>query len=323
MSRAAFNDFDLKGFWDDSDYAVKTYRETTPTNELILSIQDELGYKLPAAYIELMKTHNGGVPFNTCFPTSQATSWADDHIAINGIGGIGRTKLYSLCGEMGSQFMIDEWGYPEIGVCVCDCPSAGHDMIMLDYSACGKTGEPTVVHVDQENDYRVTFLAPDFESFIRGLVSDEAYDSSEQDQKDYLTTVPQGTFSPVLTSLIEKADDLNYEKALRIICRQIVEEKGHFSLHADELSTLVYDIQFLLYSNSDPTTPRAKYLKKYPSIIAFGDGQFSTKGYAEGFITDWFESRMKAGQLCQLPSKALTLSPAFMAELKQKIKQYE
>ena len=313
----------MKGFWDDSDYAVKTYRETTPTNELILSIQDELGYKLPAAYIELMKTHNGGVPFNTCFPTSQATSWADDHIAINGIGGIGRTKLYSLCGEMGSQFMIDEWGYPEIGVCVCDCPSAGHDMIMLDYSACGKTGEPTVVHVDQENDYRVTFLAPDFESFIRGLVSDEAYDSSEQDQKDYLTTVTQGTFSPVLTSLIEKADDLNYEKALRIICRQIVEEKGHFSLHADELSTLVYDIQFLLYSNSDPTTTRAKYLKKYPSIIAFGDGQFSTKGYAEGFITDWFESRMKAGQLCQLPSKALTLSPAFMAELKQKVKQYE
>ena len=108
MSRAAFNDFDLKGFWDDSDYAVKTYQETTPTNKLILSIQDELGYKLPAAYIELMKTHNGGVPFNTCFPTSQATSWADDHIAINGIGGIGRTKLYSLCGEMGSQFMIDE-----------------------------------------------------------------------------------------------------------------------------------------------------------------------------------------------------------------------
>lgn len=196
-------------------------------------------------------------------------------------------------------------------------------MIMLDYSACGKTGEPTVVHVDQEDDYRVTFLAPDFESFIRGLVSDEAYDSSEQDQKDDLITVTQGTFSPVLTSLIEKADDLNYEKALRTICRQIVGEKGHFSLHADELSMLVYDIQFLLYSNSNPTTTRAKYLKKHPSIIAFGDGQFSTKGYAEGFITDWLESRMKAGQLCQLPSKALTLSPAFMAELKQKVKQYE
>lgn len=170
-----FHNFDLSSFWDDSDYAVKAYIEAAPTDELIRSVENELGYKLPAAYIELMKTHNGGIPFNTCFPTAKSTSWAVDHVAISGIAGIGRTKMYSLCGELGSQFMIDEWGYPEIGVCVCDCPSAGHDMIMLDYSACGKIGEPTVVHVDQEFDYNITFLAEDFESFIKGLVNEQQY----------------------------------------------------------------------------------------------------------------------------------------------------
>ena len=88
--------------------------------------------------------------------------------------GIGREKTYALCGELASRFMIAGWGYPDDGVYVCDCPSAGHDMILLDYSRCGKSGEPEVVHVDQEADYRKTFLAKDFKTFIEGL-KEEAY----------------------------------------------------------------------------------------------------------------------------------------------------
>jgi hypothetical protein len=64
-------------------------------------------------------------------------------------------------------------GYPSDGIYICDCPSAGHDMILLDYSACGKNGEPEVVHVDQENNFKKTFLAKDFETFIRGLRQEE------------------------------------------------------------------------------------------------------------------------------------------------------
>ena len=89
-----------------------------------------LGYKLPQAYVELMKMHNGG---------------------------------------LGNQFIIDEWKYPAIGVVICDTPSAGHDMVFLDYRECGPTGEPCAVHVDQEYNYKITKLANDFEEFISKL----------------------------------------------------------------------------------------------------------------------------------------------------------
>ena len=72
--------------------------------------------------------------------------------------------------------MIEEWEYPPIGVYFADCPSGGHDMLCLDYRACGPEGEPQVVHVDQEWDYKVTLVAENFEAFIHGLESDEAFD---------------------------------------------------------------------------------------------------------------------------------------------------
>ena len=49
-------------------------------------------------------------------------------------------------------------------------------MIMLNYSACSKTGETTVVHVEQEFDYKITFLAENFESFIKSLVNENQYE---------------------------------------------------------------------------------------------------------------------------------------------------
>jgi len=169
-------DFDPSTFWGDHAYAAKAYTEGPPSEELIARVEADLGYRLPAFYVALMRTRNGGAPRSTCFPTAEATSWADDHIAITGICGIGYEKHTSLCGDQGSQFMLEEWGYPAIGIVVTDCPSAGHDVVMLDYRTCGPTGGPAVVHVDQEDDYRITPLAPDFETFVRGLLPASAFE---------------------------------------------------------------------------------------------------------------------------------------------------
>lgn len=174
-AQESFKGFDFSGFWRESDWSLKSYTDEAPSDELILEVEQELGHKLPRSYVWLMKQHNGGTPNNTCFPSELPTSWAKDHVAIDGIMGISKVKNYGLCGSLGSRFMIEEWGYPSVGVAVCTCPSAGHDMIFLDYSGCGHEGEPAVVHIDQEDDYAVTYLADDFESFVRGLVNEETY----------------------------------------------------------------------------------------------------------------------------------------------------
>ena len=227
-----FEGFDLTNFWDDNWYALKEYVSDPPSDELIASVEEELGYKLPAAYIWLMKQHNGGIPVNTCYPCDEPTCWSDDHVAITGIFGIGREKSCSLCGELGSQFMIDEWEYPAIGVAICDCPSAGHDMIFLDYRACGPQGEPAVVHVDQENDYKITHLADSFEEFIRGLEHESLYDPDEdaeglEDDADEEETDPKGSFAGSV--LLSKAE---WDKEQLI--RDLREEWGIVDEEPDE-----------------------------------------------------------------------------------------
>ena len=227
-----FEGFDLTNFWDDNWYALKEYVSDPPSDELIASVEEELGYKLPAAYIWLMKQHNGGIPVNTCYPCDEPTCWSDDHVAITGIFGIGREKSCSLCGELGSQFMIDEWEYPAIGVAICDCPSAGHDMIFLDYRACGPQGEPAVVHVDQENDYKITHLADSFEEFIRGLEHESLYDPDEdvedlEDDADEEKTDCKGSFAGSV--LLSKAE---WDKEQLI--RNLREEWGIVDEEPDE-----------------------------------------------------------------------------------------
>jgi len=171
-----FGDFDASDFWDDSPYAAEHYVENPPTNEIVAELESLLGYKIPASYIQLALTQNGGHPKHTCCPTDRPTSWADDHVAVTGIFAIGKLATYSLGGARRSQFWIDEWGYPPIGIYFADCPSAGHDMIALDYRDSGSTGEPCVVHVNQECDYEITKLSDDFEQFIRKLESDDDSD---------------------------------------------------------------------------------------------------------------------------------------------------
>ena len=102
-----------------------------------------------------------------------------------------------------------------------------------------------MVHIDQEDDYRITFLAHDFESFIRDLLHEYLYDTSEEDKAHDLEMARSAAFSPLLANLCAKADTaLDLDAVIRHIAETLVEDKEHFSLHADERSWLLYDIKF-------------------------------------------------------------------------------
>jgi hypothetical protein len=130
----------------------------------------------------LARRHNGGYFALGAHPAPSRTTWADDHVGVVSLAAIGRTAGFSLCGELGRAFWVAEWGYPDIGVYIADCPSAGHDMIALDYRS---PAEPAVVQVDQEWDYRTTVLADDFETFLLGLTGEFAYDDGSLDDGDW------------------------------------------------------------------------------------------------------------------------------------------
>lgn len=63
-----FADFDVANFWKAADYALKEYIDAPPSADLVASLEEELGYRLPRAYIELMQHQNGGIPHKCLSP---------------------------------------------------------------------------------------------------------------------------------------------------------------------------------------------------------------------------------------------------------------
>jgi hypothetical protein len=172
-----FDVSDLRDLWMDAPYATENYVAAPPSDAVVAEVERQLGFRLPAAWIELARrSQNGGLlsMARNSHRCATPTSWAADHVAVNGFFSIGGTVRYAVTGAAGSRFWIEHWSYPPIGVYFADCPSAGHDMIALDYRACGPQGEPSVVHVDQDRGFAITPLADDFASFVGGLTSTDA-----------------------------------------------------------------------------------------------------------------------------------------------------
>lgn len=309
------NESDIGLTWEESRHAESKYNLASPTDDDIALVETELGVKLPASYVKLMRIKNGGTPRDCCFPTNTPTSWADDHVEISGIFGIGREKPNSLCGKFGSNYWIEKIGYPNIGVCICDCPSAGHDLIMLDYRKSGGFGEPEVIHVDQELDFKITFLAADFQSFILGLVNESDFDTSEDDKENDIDRVERGSISTQLSSLISNVNESNIEASLRRCCKRLVDEKGYFGLHGDKQSCQVYDILFYLVAESNGDVTRDNFFSTFPSLIFHGDGDFTVRGYAMGFLEEWLDARIANDDILVSDTGKLEFSANFKRDL--------
>ncbi len=297
MQKNTFSLPEPSQFWDDDRLALEEYVDEAPSDTLIASVETELGYRLPETYLALMKQHNGGIPYATCYPLPKTEDSEKDYVEITGFLSIGRKKSNSLCGTAGNKLFKEGWHYPDYGVYICDCPSAGFDLILLDYRQCGPDGEPSVAYVDMEKRQVIT-LAPDFATFLQGLVEETELTTPEADRAYEIAMVEEGTFSPLLIKICRNCGVPQAEQWIRSVARQVVEEKNLFALHEDALSWLMYDLQYMLYSFAFPKASVKQYLHDYPLILA-EDGQFTTNGYAPAFVADWMESRLKEGKLKQ------------------------
>ena len=136
------------------------------TPDLVALAELALGYKLPDAYVRLLEVRNGGYLTRPICPTDEPTAWAADHVYVDRICGIGGED--GIEAGMGSRFLIEEWGYPNVGVVFS---SNGPTAFMLDYSECDIDGEPRViyVHVDPGSAPNVILLADDFDGFLERL----------------------------------------------------------------------------------------------------------------------------------------------------------
>ena len=157
-----------------------SYDNKPATDEEISNAEREIGYKLPSAYKELIKQHNGGRVKKCICPTDTKTGWANDHLEITSIYGINKNKPSIFQ----TKFYEEEWGYPEIGIVIADTPTAGHTMVFLDYRECGNEGEPSVVEIDQENNYTITKVADNFKEFIDKLITEDEFKKNENNKTD-------------------------------------------------------------------------------------------------------------------------------------------
>ena len=151
----------VNAFWDAGDGDVRP----PLTGAAVRAAERLLGVTLPAALLDLLRVRNGGRvrAARRRYPTSQHTSWADDHVPFPELRGIGDDP--SALSLADTPYLVEEWGLPRPVVLLT---GDGHWWIALDYRVSGPSGEPSVTWFDTDLGTEVA-LAPTFRSFVEGL----------------------------------------------------------------------------------------------------------------------------------------------------------
>lgn len=171
--------FHMQGQADFRKTLAENYSLGAPlTLERIDEAEKKLGYILPSSYKKMLLNQNGVILENDCIRVTEDTSWAEGHVCVQSILGIGEYNGLGL-EEQNTKEYCESWGYPNIGLVICDTPTAGHTVVMLDYTSKDDAGEPSVVFVDlkrRQHEFKVVKLADNFNAFMENLVSSEELD---------------------------------------------------------------------------------------------------------------------------------------------------
>ncbi|MFJ6632417.1 SMI1/KNR4 family protein [Streptomyces sp. NPDC091376] len=155
-------------FWGEGRYGV----QPPLTKADVQNAESELGVRLPASLLEILRVQNGGqvAAVWNALPTDVPTSWSENHVPLDHLLGIGRhDDQLSL---LDSGYLVEEWGLPSPLVLLS---GDGHCWIALDYRSCGEQDEPSVTWFDVEGDTELP-LTSDFTAFVERLTAAASLD---------------------------------------------------------------------------------------------------------------------------------------------------
>jgi len=98
----------IKEFWDCNDY-----KHPPLTDEMVLYAEQQLGVRLPAEYIELLREQNGGYTKGYGYPMSQKTTWAENYVPLRDLFGIVTNPEHQTAQNiLDTAYLTEEWGLP-------------------------------------------------------------------------------------------------------------------------------------------------------------------------------------------------------------------
>ncbi|MGE7386523.1 SMI1/KNR4 family protein [Streptomyces sp. NPDC004126] len=162
-------------FWGEGRYGV----QPPLTDAAVQDAERQLGVRLPASLLEILRVQNGGVVSQrwNAFPTDVPTSWSEDHVPLDEMMGIGRAE--GRLSLLDTTYLVEEWGLPSPLVLLS---GDGHCWIALDYRACGEHGEPSLIWLDVDDGTQL-LLAADFQTFAERLRAAAPLDLDHTDGK--------------------------------------------------------------------------------------------------------------------------------------------
>lgn len=156
---------DRRSFWSDAPS-----HHPPLTTELLHEAEQLLGVQLPVAFVELLRSQNGGATRGLAYPMPNPTSWAPDHIPLNELFGIVPEADDILQTILLTPYLTEEWDLPEKQVLLC---GEGHWWITLDYR---QGPVPAVCWLNPDDNEDIT-VASSFQAFLDGLVPAETFAS--------------------------------------------------------------------------------------------------------------------------------------------------
>lgn len=260
----------MENIWKkDGEY----YKLEPITDKDIERAEEKLRIKLPTSYINLLKVQNGGYINFDSFPSDVPTSWADNHINVDHILGIGEEN-----GILESEYLIQEWGLPKNIILVS---GSGHSWVAFDYRNTKE--EPPVIYIDVDSG-QIIELAPNFKTFLNGLYVEEIdHEDSyyEQDVKHWtkdeldtaLSTTNEQEITLAMNYLYENTNGNEHfieQKLIILLQNPVLEIKqlaANFANHFNEIRIL----------SSKGVEEMVSIIRKDNEIEYYADMYFSEK----------------------------------------------